>query len=77
MYDERIRLDRNSVLYIAMLRHSISRPFSTRFAIDNATIYQRCTGGARPLVAGARAPACPCVATPLLLLQGRRRAGDY
>ena len=37
-YDERIRLDRNSVLYIAMLRSSISRPFSTRFAINNATI---------------------------------------
>ena len=37
-YDERIRLDRNSVLHIAMLRRSISRPFSTRFAIRNATI---------------------------------------
>ena len=37
-YDERIRLDRNSVLYIAMLRRSISRPFSARFAINNATI---------------------------------------
>ena len=33
-----IRLDRNSVLYIAMLRSSISKPFSTRFAINNATI---------------------------------------
>ena len=37
-YHERIRLDCNSVLYIAMLRRSISRPFSTRFAINNATI---------------------------------------
>ena len=37
-YDERIRLDRNSVLYIAMLRRSISRPFSARIAINNATI---------------------------------------
>ena len=37
-YDERIRLDRNSVLYIAMMRHTILRPFSARFAINNATI---------------------------------------
>ena len=37
-YDERISLDRNSVLYIAMLRRSISRSFSARFAINNATI---------------------------------------
>ena len=37
-YDERIRLDHNSVLYIAVLRSSISRPFSIRFAINNATI---------------------------------------
>ena len=37
-YDERIRLDRNSVLYIAMLRRSISRRFSAQFAINNATI---------------------------------------
>ena len=38
VYDERIRLDRNLVLYIVMLRSSISRPFSTRFTINNATI---------------------------------------
>ena len=37
-YDEHIKLDRNSVLYTAMLRSSIPRPFSTRFAINNATI---------------------------------------
>ena len=37
-YDKRIRLDRNSVLYIEMLRRSISRPFSARIAINNATI---------------------------------------
>ena len=37
-YDERIRLDGNSMLCIAMLRRSISRPFSNQFAINNATI---------------------------------------
>ena len=33
-YDE----THNSVLYIAVLRRSISRPFSARFTINNATI---------------------------------------
>ena len=35
---------------------------------DQLRYYQRCTGGAQPLVARARAPACPGVATPLIVL---------
>ena len=55
-----------------ILRRSISRPFSARFAIDNDTISadnSPCptSGGARPLVARARAPVCPSLATPLYL----------
>ena len=34
---------------------------------DQQRYYQRCTGGARPLVARAHAPVCPSVATPLLM----------
>ena len=47
------------MLYIVILRHSISRPFSIRFAL----YYQHCTGGARLLVARARAPVWlrPCL----------------
>ena len=52
-------------IYVAILRRSISRLFSARFAINNAMRMLTCTGGARPLVARARAPVCPSVATPL------------
>ena len=38
---------RNSVLYIAILYRSISRPFSARFAINNATISAAPVGHSR------------------------------
>ena len=58
---------------IAILRSSISTPlciFSAQFAIDkvhSAPIIFRsaCTGGAQPLVARARTPVCPSLATPV------------
>ena len=55
-------------IYIAILHHSISRPFSTWFPINNVPIIRMrtCTGGAPPLVARACAPVCPSVATPLM-----------
>ena len=58
---------RNSV---AILRHSICRPLSARFTIDNGTISADDSGAylrwwARPPVARARAPVCPSLATPL------------
>ena len=58
-------------IYIAIVRCSISRRCGARFAIDNDTISAdnllayTCTGGTRPLVARARAPVCPSLATPL------------
>ena len=57
---------------MAILRRSISRLFSARFAIYNAISADiirmlTCTGVARPLVARARAPVCPSLATPLVL----------
>ena len=51
--------------YIAILRRSISKPFSDRFTIRQQHYYERCTGVARPVVARARAPVCPSVAMPL------------
>ena len=56
-----------------MLRCSLSRRFGARFAIDNDTISVSAdnslayTSGAWPLVARARAPVCPSLATPLIL----------
>ena len=58
-----------SLFQIAILRSSISThlwTFSAQFAID---IDNACTGGAQPLVARARAPVCPSLATPLMMME--------
>ena len=63
-----------SLFEIPILRSSILTPlwtFSAQFAID---IDNACTGGAQPLIARARAPVCPSLATPLMAIIAHRNS---